>query len=134
MENQGRAISSIFQAIDVKTQGLIELPMAGDTETRNQVGRLQASTALACLLRHFYGKDHSSIKKRVQTIQASFKRFPKSFQDPTRFQREVHTELAVYNSLWRFYSKTSDKRETDRNFCEMLLKEVAQADKMLAMQ
>ncbi len=32
------------------------------------------------------------------------------------------------------YSKTSDKRETDRNFCEMLLKEVAQADRTLAMQ
>jgi len=102
MENQGRAISSIFQAIDVKTQGLIELPMASDTETRNQVGRLQASTALACLLRHFYGKDHSSIKKQVQMIQACFKRYPKSIQDPTRFKREVHTELAVYDSLWRF--------------------------------
>ena len=134
MENQGRAISSIFQAIDVKTQGLIELPMASDTETRNQVGRLQASTALACLLRHFYGKDHSSIKKQVQMIQACFKRYPKSIQDPTRFKREVHTELAVYDSLWRFYSKPSDKRETDRNFCDMLLKEVAQADRMLGMQ
>ena len=32
------------------------------------------------------------------------------------------------------YSKTSDKRETDRNFCDMLLKEVAQADRTLWMQ
>ncbi len=100
-----------------------------------QVGRgLQASTASACLLRHFYGQDHSSIKKQVQKIQACFKRFPKSIQDPTRFKKEVHTELAVYNSLWRFFSKPSHKRETDRNFCEMLLKEVAQAHKTLAIQ
>jgi hypothetical protein len=99
MENQGSAISSIFQAINVKTQGLIELPMASDTETRDQVGLLQASTVLACLLRHFYGKDHSSIKKQVQTIQTCFKRFPKSIQDPTRFKRGVLTKLAVYDNL-----------------------------------
>jgi hypothetical protein len=67
------AIERIFQSIDVKTQGLIELPMASDTETRTQVGRLQASTALACLLRHCYGKDNLSIRKQVQTIQACFK-------------------------------------------------------------
>ena len=108
--------------------------MASDTETRNQVRCLQASTALACLLRHFYGQDRTAIKKQVQTIQACTKRYPKSIQDPTSFRREVITKLAVYDSLWRFYSKPSDKRETDRNFCKMLLKEVAQVDRRLAVQ
>ena len=56
MEDQGRAISTIFRAIDVKTQSVIELPMASDTETRNQVRCLQASTALTCLLGHFFAK------------------------------------------------------------------------------
>ena len=57
IENQGCKISSIFQAIDVKTQGLIELALASDTETQNQVRRLQESTALACLISIFLAKN-----------------------------------------------------------------------------
>ena len=72
-------------------------------------GAAAPTRVFACLLRNFYGKDHLSIKKQVQLIQACFERYPKSIQDPTRFKKEVHTKLAVYDSLWRFFSKPSDK-------------------------
>ena len=48
-DDQGRAISSIFQAIDAKTQSLIEIPMTSDSYSQNELKGAQASIALACL-------------------------------------------------------------------------------------
>jgi hypothetical protein len=56
-ENQGRAIENIFLSIDTKTQGLIEIPIAIDHETKIQVTRMQGSIALACLIKTYMVKD-----------------------------------------------------------------------------
>jgi hypothetical protein len=50
------------------------------------------------------------------------------------FKKEFLAELAIYKNLWRFFSKPMDKMETERDFCEMLLKEVAKSDLEFAKQ
>ena len=69
-ENQGRALSSIFQSIDAETHGLIEFPMTSDTDSQTQVTSIQGSIALACLIKQIFGQDHASIKRQWQSIQA----------------------------------------------------------------
>ncbi len=63
IEEQGRGMSSIFKALDPKTQTLIEVPIESGYAAQSQVQILQASTALVCLIKQIYGQDHSSIKK-----------------------------------------------------------------------
>ncbi len=48
-----------------------------------------------------------------------------SVRDLTKFKREHQEEIAIYEKLWMFYSSPVDKRDTEHEFCEMLLKEVA---------
>jgi hypothetical protein len=50
---------------------------------------------------------------------------PSSARDLTKFKREHQGEIAIYEKLWMFYSSPVDKRVTEHEFCEMLLKEVA---------
>ncbi len=40
--------------------------------------------------------------------------------------------LAIHESLWRYYSKLSDKKDEDRDICEMFLIAVAQVDPICA--
>ena len=79
-DDQGRAISSIFQAIDANTQSLIELPMTSDTFSQNELKSAQASIAgiiaLACLIKQTFGRENSSIKKQSQVIRALAKKYP----------------------------------------------------------
>jgi hypothetical protein len=69
IEGLGRGMSSIFKALDSKTQILFEVPIASGNAVQSQVQSLQASTALMCLIKQIYGQDHSSIKKQAQMIQ-----------------------------------------------------------------
>jgi hypothetical protein len=62
IEEQGRGMSSIFKALDSKTQFLIEVPISSGNAAQSQVQSLQAPTALVCLIKQIYGQDHSSIK------------------------------------------------------------------------
>ncbi len=73
-------------------------------------------------------------KKQAQMIQSKFEQYSQSTHDLAKFKREVLSEITVYDSLWRYYSKPSDKREADRDFCEGLLKKVASHDQMCARQ
>jgi hypothetical protein len=128
-DDQGRVISSLFQAIDAKTQSLIEIPMTSDTYSQNELKSAQASIALAGLKKHFCGREHSSIKRQVQVIHAFIKKYSQS-RDLMLFKREFLAELAIFKNLWRFFSKPMDKMETERDFCKMLLKEVAKSGDM----
>jgi hypothetical protein len=56
IEEQGRGMSSIFKAVNSKTQILIEVPIASRNAAQSQVQSLQASTALVCLIKHFMDK------------------------------------------------------------------------------
>jgi hypothetical protein len=133
-ENQGRALSSIFQSIDVETHCLVEFPMTSDTDSQTQVTSIQGSIALACLIKQIFGQDHASIKRQWQSIQAHTKQLSAA-QDLTRFKREHLGEIAIYYKLWTYYSTSVDKRETEHEFCETLLMEVAKSiDLQLAMQ
>ena len=53
-DDQGRAISSPFQAIDAKTQSLIEIPMTSDTYSQNKLKGAKASISLACLKKTYF--------------------------------------------------------------------------------
>ncbi len=57
VEKQGRALSSIFQDIDVKTHSLIEFPMTSGTDSQSHTQSLQGSMALACLIKQIYCQD-----------------------------------------------------------------------------
>ncbi len=59
IEEQGRGMSSIFKALDSKTQILIEVPISSGNAGQSQVQSLQASTALVCLIMQIQGQDHS---------------------------------------------------------------------------
>ena len=133
VEKQGRALSSIFQVIDVKTHSLIEFPMTSDTDSPSQTQSLQGSMALACLIKRIYGQDHGSIKRQLQQIQVHATQLS-SARDLTKFKREHQGEIAIYEKLWMFYSSPVDKRDTEHEFCEMLLKEVAKTSLELAKQ
>ena len=128
-ENQGRAIENIFLSIDTKTQGLIEIPIASDHETQIQITSMQGSIALACLIKNIYGQD---ISKQVKAIQALFQEYPQHLQDLSKFKRTVLAEIAIHESLWRYNSKPSDKKHTENDFCEMLLRSVAKVDSLHA--
>ncbi len=120
-ENQG-AIKNIFLSIDTKTQGLIEIPIASDHSTQIQITSMQASIALACLIKNIYGQN---ISKQVKAIQALFQEYLQHLQDLSKFKRTVLAEIAIHESLWRYNSKPSDKKYTDDDFCEMFLRSVA---------
>ena len=133
-ENQGRALSSIFQTIDASMQSLIEFPMTSDTDSQTQVTSIQGSIALACLIKQIFGQDHTSIKRQQQLIKAHAEQLSPAL-DLTKFKREHLGEIAIYDKLWMYYSTSVDTRETEHEFCEMLLKEVAKSiDLQLAMQ
>ena len=132
-ENQGRALSSIFQSIEEGMHGIIAFPMTSDTDSETQLRSIQGSIALACLIKQIFGQDHLSIKRQLQLIQAHAKQLSPAL-DMTKFKREHLGEIAIYDKLWMYYSTTVDKRETDHEFCEMLLIEVAKFDLTLAMQ
>ena len=55
IEEQGRGMSSIFKALNLKTPILIEVPIASCNLAQGQVQSLQASTALVCLIKQIYG-------------------------------------------------------------------------------
>jgi hypothetical protein len=78
----------------------------------------------------FYGQDHSSIKKQAQMIQSKFEQYSQSTHDLAKFKREVLSKITVYDSMWIYFSKPSDKRDTDRDFCEALLKKVVSHDQI----
>ncbi len=130
IEEQGRGISSIFKAFDSKTQILIEIPIASCNVEQSQVQSLQTSTALVCLIKQIYGQGHSLIKKQAQMIQSKFEQYSQSTYDLAKFKREALAEITVHDSLWRYYSKLSNKRDTNRDFCEDLLKKVAFHDRL----
>ncbi len=67
-------------------------------------------------------------------VQSKFEQYFQSTHDIAKFKREVLSEITVYDSLWRHFSKPSDERDTDRDFCEALLKKVALHDQMCARQ
>jgi hypothetical protein len=70
----------------------------------------------------------------LQSIQAHTQQLSAA-QDLTRFKREHLGEMAIYDKLWTYYSTSVDKRETEHEFCETLLMEVAKSiDLQLAMQ
>ena len=54
--------------------------------------------------------------------------------DPLTFQKNVMTELTVYDSVWQYFSTPSNKRLTERDKCEWLLKHVAKEDLTFAIQ
>ncbi len=54
IENQGRKIPNIIRAIDTKTQGLINVPIAIDNVMQTQIQSLQASTAILCRVDQAY--------------------------------------------------------------------------------
>jgi hypothetical protein len=62
IEEQGWNVEH-FQALNSKTQILIEVPIVSGNAAQSQVQSLLASTALVCLIKQIYGQDHSSIKK-----------------------------------------------------------------------
>jgi hypothetical protein len=132
-DDQGRAISSIFQAIDANTQSLIELPMTSDTYSKNELKSAQASIALTCLITQIFGRENSSIKKQSQVIHALAKKYPQS-RDLALYKREFLAELAIYKNLCRFFSRPTDTIETDRKFCEVMLKEIVKTDVEFAKQ
>ncbi len=65
-------------------------------------------------------------------IQSKFEQYSQSTNDLAKFKREVLSEITVYYSLWRYFSKPSDKRDTDSDFCEALLQKVVSHDQMCA--
>ena len=134
IENQARAITSIFQAIDFKMQSLIQVPLASNQIERHHLSSVQASLASACLLRQFYGQGNTAIKNQEAVIKAYYSLYKQEIVDPLNFKKNVRTELAVYDSLFRYFSTPSDKRLTDRDNCEMLIKVVAVHDFEFAKQ
>ncbi len=67
-------------------------------------------------------------------IQSKFEQYSQSTHYLATFKRKVLSEITDYNSLWRYFSKPSDKRDTDSDFCDALLKKVASQDQMCARQ
>ncbi len=67
-------------------------------------------------------------------IQSKFEQYSQSTNDLAKFKRGVLSEITVYDSLWRYFSEPSDKRDTDRDFCAALLKKVVLHDQMCARQ
>jgi hypothetical protein len=57
-----------------------------------------------------------------------FQEYTQHLQDLSKFKRTVPAEKAIHESLWRYNSKPSDKKYTDHDFCEMLLRSVAKVD------
>jgi hypothetical protein len=78
-------------------------------------------------MNNIYGQD---ISKQVKAIQASFQEYPQHLQDLSKFKRTVLAEIANHESLWRYNSKPLDKKYTDNDFCEMLLRSVAKVDSL----
>jgi hypothetical protein len=134
IDNQARAITSIFQAIDPKMQSLIQVPLASNTINQLHLSSSQASLALACLIRQFYGQGNTAIRKQELALKACYAAYKQEIVTPLNFRKNVRTELAVYDSVWRYYSTKSDKRLTDRDNCEMLIKEVGSVDFPFAKQ
>jgi hypothetical protein len=75
-----------------------------------------------------------SFVDQAQMIQYKFEQYSQSTHDLTKFKREVLSVITVYDSLWRYFSKPSDKQDTDHDFCEVLLKKVASQDQKCARQ
>jgi hypothetical protein len=96
---------------------------------QKQITSLHGSIALACLIKNIYGQD---IAKQAKAIQTLFEEYPQHLQDLPKLKRIVLAELAIHESLWRYYSKLSDKKRTDRDFCKMFLIVVAQVDPISA--
>jgi hypothetical protein len=85
---------------------------------------MQSSIALECLIKNIYGQD---ISKQVKAIQALFQEY-QHLKDLSNIKQTDLAEIAIHESLWRYISKSSDKKYTDHDFCEMLLRSVAKVD------
>lgn len=72
IENQARAITSIFQAMDPKMQSLIQVPLASNTMNHLHLSNFQASLALVCLIRQFYGQGTTAIRNQEAIIKAYY--------------------------------------------------------------
>ena len=72
IENQARAITSIFQAMDPKMQSLIQVPLDSNTIHQHHLSSVQASLAFACLLRQFYVQGTVAIKDQEAAIKAHY--------------------------------------------------------------
>ena len=134
IENQARAIKTIFQSIDVKLQALIQVPLASTAIDQRHLADNQASLALACLIRHIYGQGTTAITKQEQAIQTLCASYKQGIKDPLTFHKNVMTEWTVYDSVWQYFSTPSNKRLTERDKCELLLKYVAKEDSAFAVQ
>ena len=107
--------------------------MTSDTYSQNELESAQASIALACLIKQIFGRENSSIKRQSQVIHALAKKYPQS-RDLALYKREFLAELAIYKNLCRFFSRPTDTIETDRKFCEVMLKEIVKTDVEFAKQ
>ncbi len=77
------------------------------------------------MIKNIYRQD---ISKQVNAIQALFQEYPQHLQDLSKFRQTVIAEIVIHESLWRYNSKPSHKKHTDHDFCEMLLRSVAEVD------
>ena len=112
--SQGSAIQIMFNSIDAKTQGLIEIPISSDHEMQKQITSLRVSIALACLIKNIYGL---KIAKQAKASQTIFEEYPQHLQDLPKFRRTGLAGLAIHESLWRYNSRLSDRKHTER-FCK----------------
>jgi hypothetical protein len=82
-------------------------------------------------------KVHMAIAKQEEVIQelyASVEHAFKVLKDSLTFKKNVLTEWSVYDSVWQNYSTPSNKRLTERDKCESLLKHVAKHEPTFAIQ
>jgi hypothetical protein len=94
-------MKSIFQAIDVKMQGLIQVPLASNAIDQQHLSSFQALLALVCLIRHLcHGGQGTTatILKQEKTIKAYYALYKDAIKDPLTFRKIVLTEWAESSS------------------------------------
>ncbi len=70
IEEQGRGMSSIFKALDSKTQVLIEVPIA-DWYSAESGSKTSGFNSIGVSDKQVGGQDHSSIKRQAQMIHSN---------------------------------------------------------------
>jgi hypothetical protein len=126
IENQALALTSIFQSIDVKMHALIQMPLASNAVEQRHLSDYQGSLALSCLIRYLYGQGSTAITKQENAIQELCASAEHAVKDLMTFKKNILTEWSVYDSLWQYFSTPSQKRMTERDKCELLLKQHCQ--------
>ena len=113
---------------------LIQMPLVSNAVEQRRLSDYQGSLALSCLIRYLYGQGTTAIVKQEKAIQELYASAEHAVKDFMTFKKNVLTEWSVYDSLWQYFSTPSQKRMTERDKCETLLKHVAKYEPTFAIQ